>query len=147
MRVNETYMRAQSGDLDLAIEIAEKEKDPEKLNLFAQRAKAIATRNLFTDTLYRHHVTSSKEIARCTNTVYLRLFNGNASQLKERKQLPKKANLRDNMDRTELAATEFAELLAIKRIEKKNAQGFVECNEHCDKAAMIISNAMREALI
>lgn len=57
------------------------------------------------------------------------------------------ANLRDNMDRTELAATEFAELLAIKRIEKKNAQGFVECNEHCDKAAMIIANAMREALI
>ena len=147
MRVNETYMRVQSGDLDLAIEIAEKEKDPEKLNLFAQRAKAIATRNSFTDTLYRHHVTSSKEIARCTNTVYLRLFNGNASQLKERKQLPKKASLRDNMDRTELAATEFAELLAIKRIEKKNAQGFAECNAHCDKAAMIIANAMREALI
>ena len=30
MRVNETYMRAQSGDVTLAAEIAEKQKDPKK---------------------------------------------------------------------------------------------------------------------
>ena len=146
MRVNETYMRAQSGDVTLAAEIAEKQKDPKKTEWLAQRTKAIHARNVLTDTLSRHGVKTGVEIATCTNTVYRHLFHASAKELKEKRGLPEKANLRDNMSRIELAATEFAELLASERIETRNASGIKDCNKHCGQAARIVANAVSDAL-
>ena len=146
MRVNETYMRAQSGDVTLAAEIAEKQKDPKKTDWLAQRVKSIHARNILTDTLSRHGVKSGAEIAKCTNTVYKQLFHATAKEIKERRGIPEKANLRDNMSRIELAATEFAELLASERIEKRNETGFDDCNKHCGQAARIVANAVSDAL-
>lgn len=146
MRVNETYMRAQSGDVTLAAEIAEKQKDPKKTEWLAQRLKSIHARNILTDTLSRHGVKAGVEIATCTNTVYRHLFHATAKELKEKRGLPAKANLRDNMSRIELAATEFAELLASERIETRKASGFSDCNKHCGQAARIVANAVSDAL-
>lgn len=146
MRVNETYMRAQSGDVTLAAEIAEKQKDPKKTEWLAQRLKSIHARNVLTDTLSRHGVKSGVEIATCTNTVYRQLFHKDAKELRAARKLPKSANLRDNMSRLELAATEFAELLASERIERHEARGMTECNKHCGVAARLVANTVQDSL-
>ena len=144
MHINESYMRAQSGDVTFAAEIAEKQKDPKKTQWLAQRLKSIHARNVLTDTLSRHGVKAGVEIATCTNTVYRHLFHASAKELKEKRGLPAKANLRDNMSRLELAATEFAELLASERIEREQANGLKQCDSHCGHAARIVANAVRD---
>ena len=82
MRVNETYMRAHSGDVTLAAEIAEKQQDPKKTAWLAQRVKSIHARNVLTDTLSRHGVKAGVEIAQCTNTVYRHLFHKTAKEMR-----------------------------------------------------------------
>ena len=146
MRVNETYMRAQSGDVTLAAEIAEKQKDPKKTEWLAQRLKSIHARNVLTDTLSRHGVKTGVEIAQCTNTVYRNLFHKTAKEMRIARKLPEKANVRESMSRIELASTEFAELLASERIETRKASGFSDCNKHCGQAARIVANAVSNAL-
>ena len=146
MRVNETYMRAQSGDVTLADEIAEKQKDPKKTAWLAQRVKSIHARNVLTDVLSRHGVKTGVEIAQCTNTVYRHLFHATAKEMRIARKLPEKANVRESMSRIELAATEFAELLASERIETRKASGFSDCNKHCSQAARIVANAVSDAL-
>ena len=146
MRVNETYMRAQSGDVTLAAEIAEKQQDPKKTAWLAQRVKSIHARNVLTDVLSRHGVKTGVEIAQCTNTVYRNLFNKTAKEMRIARKLPEKANVRESMSRIELASTEFAELLASERIETRKASGFNDCNKHCGQAARIVANAVSDAL-
>ncbi len=146
MRVNETYMRAQSGDVTLAAEIAEKQQDPKKTAWLAQRVKSIHARNVLTDVLSRHGVKTGVEIAQCTNTVYRNLFHKTAKEMRIARKLPEKANVRESMSRIELAATEFAELLATERIETRKASGFSDCNKHCGQAARIVANAVSDAL-
>ena len=146
MRVNETYMRAQSGDVTLAAEIAEKQKDPKKTEWLAQRVKSIHARNVLTDVLSRHGVKTGVEIAQCTNTVYRHLFHKTAKEMRIARKLPEKANVRESMSRIELASTEFAELLASERIETRKASGFSDCNKHCGQAARIVANAVSDAL-
>ena len=46
--------------------------------------------------------------------------------------------------RLELAATEFAELLASERIEREQANGLKQCDSHCGHAARIVANAVRD---
>lgn len=144
MRVNETYMRAQSGDVTLAAEIAEKQQDPKKTAWLAQRVKSIHARNVLTDVLSRHGVTKGYEFAQCTNTVYRHLFHKTANEMRIARKLPEKANVRESMSDLELAATEFAEILASKRIEREQANGLKQCDSHCGHAARIVANAVRD---
>ena len=144
MRVNETYMRAQSGDVTLAAEITEKQQDPKKTAWLAQRVKSIHARNVLTDVLSRHGVTKGYEFAQCTNTVYRHLFHKTANEMRIARKLPEKANVRESMSDLELAATEFAELLASKRIEREQANGLKQCDSHCGHAARIVANAVRD---
>lgn len=146
MRVNETYMRAQSGDVTLAAEIAEKQQDPKKTAWLAQRVKSIHARNVLTDVLSRHGVKTGVEIAQCTNTVYRNLFHKTVKEMRIARKLPEKANVRESMSRIELASTEFAELLASERIETRKASGISDCNKHCGQAARIVANAVSDAL-
>ena len=140
--LNEFY----DGVVELADEIAEKQKDPKKTAWLAQRVKSIHARNVLTDVLSRHGVKTGVEIAQCTNTVYRHLFHATAKEMRIARKLPEKANVRESMSRIELAATEFAELLASERIETRKASGFSDCNEHCSEAARIVANAVSDAL-
>ena len=140
------FSRYLDGDVTLAAEIAEKQQDPKKTAWLAQRVKSIHARNVLTDVLSRHGVKTGVEIAQCTNTVYRHLFHATAKELKEKRGLPAKANLRESMSRIELASTEFAELLASERIETRKASGFSDCNKHCGQAARIVANAVSDAL-
>lgn len=146
MQVNETYMRAQSGDVTLAAEIAEKQQDPKKTAWLAQRVKSIHARNVLTDTLTRHGVKTGVEFAGCTNAFYQGMFEKTAKELKEERNLPANANLRDSMDETELLAIALAENLAERKIRTTNSQGYTECKTRCLDASKIIADAVRNAL-
>lgn len=146
MRVNETYMRAQSGDVTLAAEIAEKQQDSKKTAWLAQRVKSIHARNVLTDTLTSHGVTKGYEIEGCTNAVYQGMFENTAKEIKEERNLPANANLRDSMDETELLAIALAENLAKRKIQATNSQGYTECKTRCLDASKIIADAVRNAL-
>lgn len=146
MRVNEIYMRAQSGDVTLAAEIAEKQQDPKKTAWLAQRVKSIHARNVLTDTLTSHGVTKGYEIEGCTNAVYQGMFEKTAKEIKEERNLPANANLRDSMDETELLAIALAENLAKRKIQATNSQGYTECKTRCLDASKTIADAVRKVL-
>lgn len=107
------FSRYLDGDVSLAVEIAEKQTDNEKVEWLCRELTKIGNgRRLIAD----------GEIARAIGD-----------------DLHISGSL-------ELAATEFAELLASERIRKHEASGIRECNKHCGVAASIVANAVRDTL-
>ena len=125
MKANETFMRAMVGDVTLAAEIAERQNDPAKLQKLVDHLRKL-NEPYFAIKMGQHGVTAPAEIEVLKSSL--------------------KINLPDNMSRLELAATEFAELLASERIETRKASGFSDCNKHCGQAARIVANAVSDAL-
>ena len=123
MKVNEAFMRVMAGDVTLAAEIAEKQKDPAKLQKLVDHLRK-SNEPYFAIKMGQHGVTDPAEIEVLKSSL--------------------KINLPDNMSRLELAATEFAELLASKRIEREQANGLKQCDSHCGHAARIVANAVRD---
>ena len=142
----ETYARVATGDKTLAVEIIEKQKKPEDAEWIANRANATVARNKFTKCLQEHGVTKGYEIAGCTNAIYQGMFEKTAKEIREERNLPANANLRDSMDETELVATKLAEILAKRKIQATNSQGYTECKTRCLDASKIIADAVRKAL-
>ena len=122
----ETYARVATGDKTLAVEIIEKQKKPEDAEWVANRANAVVARNKFTKCLQEHGVTKGYEIAGCTNAVYQGMFEKTAKEIREERNLPANANLRDSMDETELLSIALAENLAKRKIQATNSQGYTE---------------------
>ena len=145
-RILETYARVESGDKTLAVEIIEKQKKPEDAEWIANRANAVVARNKFTKCLQEHGVTKGYEIAGCTNAVYQGMFEKTAKEIREERNLPANANLRDSMDETELLSIALAENLAKRKIQTTNSQGYVQCKTRCLDASKIIADAVRNAL-
>ena len=105
------FSRYLDGDVSLAVEIAEKQTDNEKVEWLCRELTKIGNgRRLIAD----------GEIARAI---------GDDLQIS---------------GRLELAATEFAELLASERIEREQANGLKQCDSHCGHAARIVANAIRD---
>lgn len=123
MKVNEAFMRVMAGDVTLAAEIAEKQKDPAKLQKLVDHLRK-SNEPYFAIKMGQHGVTDPAEIEVLKSSL--------------------KINLPDNMSDLELAATEFAELLASKRIEREQANGLKQCDSHCGRAARIVANAVRD---
>ena len=142
----ETYARVATGDKTLAVEIIEKQKKPEDAEWIANRANAVVARNKFTKCLQEHGVTKGYEIAGCTNAVYQGMFEKTAKEIREERNLPANANLRDSMDETELLSIALAENLAKRKIQNTNSQGYTECKTRCLDASKIIADAVRNAL-
>lgn len=142
----ETYARVATGDKTLAVEIIEKQKKPEDAEWIANRANATVARNKFTKCLQEHGVTKGYEIAGCTNAVYQGMFEKTAKEIREERNLPANANLRDSMDETELLSIALAENLAKRKIQATNSQGYTECKTRCLDASKIIADAVRNAL-
>lgn len=142
----ETYARVATGDKTLAVEIIEKQKKPEDAEWIANHANAVVARNKFTKCLQEHGVTKGYEIAGCTNAVYQGMFEKTAKEIREERNLPANANLRDSMDETELLSIALAENLAKRKIQATNSQGYTECKTRCLDASKIIADAVRNAL-
>lgn len=108
----------------------------------ATRLKGIQTRNLFTDTLKSHKVIGLG-YRNCTNAIYRPLFGGNASLIREKKNIVSTtANTRDCMTRTELIAVELAESLATDHIEENNVIGNRKCEIVSENASRCVAGAV-----
>jgi len=121
MHVNEVYMRYRSGDVTLADEIADK-AGPEDQEWLAVRTIGKVARNQFTGTLREHDV-RGRGYADCTNAIYKPILGGTARKIREQKQLPAKANVRETLNIKELLAVGLSEVLSKERIEDESLYG------------------------
>jgi hypothetical protein len=71
----------------------------------------------------------------CTDEAYRKLFDAPAWQLRQRRNLPKRTNLRDKMDIVELSAVKLTEALATQRITVEDSRGNSECKEATGRTA------------
>lgn len=94
------------------------------------RLAGIDTRNHFTDTLDDHGVAGA-DFGICTNNIYKPILGGKATEVRHKRGLPPKANLREHMSVVELAGTQFAEALAADKIEREGRQGLNPCASAC----------------
>lgn len=153
------YAKALSPDLHYAVNQAfferlEEEANPDKIidrgiatykkqghteEWIADRLSGKASRVALCSTLSRHGVTN-KGFGPCTNAIYTALYGGGADKVREKKNLPAKANPRDHMGRMELSALMFAENLAAESIERKNINGDKPCEYACFNAAKQVAD-------
>lgn len=109
----------------------------------AARIQGIERRHFFCDTLQLHGVEGAG-YAMCTNAIYEELFDGTAAELREERNLPAKANVRDSFNMLESSATMFAEAKAADTIKKRNLQGNKECREASQKAGRAVRKVLDE---
>lgn len=107
-----------------------------------KRLTGKGVRNEFTSTLKKHGVIGDG-YKRCTNAMYIELYGKEASEIKEKKGLDKKDNLRENMSLLELQSIAFAETLAMDDIEKNRRYG----NEECAKTANLAARSVRKSIL
>ena len=142
IEVREVWLRYRAGDAPLADEILQKAS--KEANLWtAKRAMARAQRVQYTDIL-RDHGVEGRGYADCTNAVYQRLFDGAAHDLRRRMGLPKNANIRDNLDVSEMAFVMAAEALSSERIVEEERRGNAECASASAKSASAIRRAIED---
>lgn len=125
--------------IDRAIKSWKKKgKDDEWIS---KRIEASAIRLTFTKTLAAHGVTQAG-FGACTNGIYTFLFGGGAEKVREKKNLPEKANTREHMSKLELAAVGFAEELAAENIKAKSIYGNKPCEAECKTSSKIVRDAI-----
>ena len=107
------------------------------------RIQGIERRHFFCDTLQLHGVEGAG-YAMCTNAIYEELFDGTAAELREERNLPAKANVRDSFSMLESSATMFAEAKAADTIKKRNLQGNKECRDASQRAGRAVRKVLDE---
>lgn len=105
VEIRDVFLRYKRGDESLFEEIRENKAKKEATHHELHRLVGKEVRKRFTKTLDEHGVKKPFEYALCTNEVYKPLLGGTAKQVKEKRGLHPKANLRDNMSLRELAYT------------------------------------------
>jgi hypothetical protein len=111
----------------------------------AQRLQGIDTRKAFTDKLQQHGV-EGQGYRECTDAIYDGVLGGTAKELRQQRSLPTKANVRDNLDTDELSAVSFAEVVARKRLDRRQAQGNHQCKQVCEQTGSDVGEAIRKLL-
>lgn len=130
VKINETFLRAESGDVTLAAEIADKASAKDQKWL-ANRLKGIECRNELTSELSRHQV-NGKGFGLCTDSTYKGLFGATAKELRKTRNLPVKANVRNELSSDELGTIMFAEIATRKKLEKNlDVSGNTQCADFC----------------
>ena len=105
------------------------------------RIQGVQARNLLTSVAGTHGV-RGEGFRDITNAVYMPILGGTAAQIRQRDNLPEKANIRDSRSVLELRAIEFAELLATENIETKNCFGNEACVNECYRAGVEVNAAV-----
>jgi len=142
---------------EVFFERIEEEKNPDKIvdraistyerkgmssEWIMKRLTGKGVRNEFTSTLRKHGVIGDG-YKRCTNAMYVELYGKEASEIREKKGLAKKDNLRENMSLLELQSIAFAETLAMDDIEKNRRYS----NEECAKTANLAARSVRKSIL
>lgn len=140
IEVREVWLRYRKGDATLADEILQR-ATAEENKWAGARALARSERVSYTGVLKKQGV-EGKGYMRCTEAVYVNLLGGKSFELRDRRGLAPKVNLRDNLDVAELSYVMAAEALSSERILEENRRG----NEACEEASGISANAIRRAI-
>ncbi len=111
----------------------------------AQRLQGIDTRKAFTDKLQQHGV-EKQGYRECTDAIYDGVLGGTAKELRQQRALPKKANVRESLGVDELSAVNFAEMVAGKRLERRQAQGNHQCKQVCEQTGSDVGEALKKLL-
>ena len=100
-------------------------------------------RKEFTACLMKHGVETPLGFKNCTNAIYEPLYGeGGTSIIREKKNLPDTAKIRDNMSELELSAVDFAETLARHNIEEMRISGEKRCELECQNSSRIVARAI-----
>ena len=140
IEVKEVFLRYKAADPTLADEILQR-ASAEDNRWAGIRALSRSNRNTYTQTLKEHGVVA-KGYMDCTEAVYQALLGGKSYELRARRGLPPKTNLRDHMNVEELSYVMAAEALSAERIAEEERQG----NHQCAEASSIGSAAIRNAI-
>lgn len=143
LEVLEVWLRYRAGDPLLADEVLERASDEDNLWV-ARRAQARVMRNIYTDTLKRHGVTGPG-YGQCTDEGYIGLFGQKATALRHDLGLPRKANVRNHLTRTDLSQIVLMEDLAAEGIEAERSQGNSDCKEATGRMARHVRTAVEAA--
>lgn len=111
----------------------------------AQRLQGMDTRKAFTNKL-QHHGVEGAGYGQCTDAIYEGVLGAPAKELRQERNLPVQANVRDSLDTEELATISVAEMVAGKRLDKSNAQGNRQCRTVCQKAGSDVRAALQKLL-
>src|SRR5690554_4733744 len=142
VEIRDVFLRYKRGDESLVDEIRENKARREATDHELHRQIGKDVRKRFTKTLDEHGVKKPIEYASCTNEVYKPILGGTAKQVREKRGLHAKANLRDSMSIAELAFTMASEALASERIEQQASQGFIQCRDATKQASVAIKSAI-----
>lgn len=107
------------------------------------RFQGKATRNRLVSVLAAHGV-QQEGYRLCTNATYTPLWGGSASTIRQRKNLPARANPREHMSEKELVSLHLAELLAAESIEQKNTHGNQRCATECFLASQSVARIIQQ---
>jgi hypothetical protein len=140
VEVREVWLRYRAGDPTLADEVLAR-ATPAANRWAIRRAEARVTRNEYTQVLSDHGV-AGRGFRDCTDEEYLRLFDGHAWELRLKRGLPAKANVRDSMTEIELTTIRLTEMLASERIEEEDRRGNYECKEATGRTAKNVRSAI-----
>jgi hypothetical protein len=140
IEVREVWLRYRAADARLADDVLSR-ASPAANRWVARRAEARITRNEYTEILRGHDVVG-RGYSDCTDEAYFRLFDGPAWQLRLKRGLPKKANVRDSMNEFELTTIRLTEILAGERIEEEDRRGNAECKEATGRTATNVRRAI-----
>jgi hypothetical protein len=98
------------------------------------RVKGICGRNIYTDSLHKAGIKDTKSYAMATSSLNKGLTGMTVAEHKKAvaeemksQNLPVRANHRDNLTKSELAAIYMAEVLASEEIETRGAKGVAQC--------------------
>ena len=110
----------------------------------AQRLKTIDNRKELTDT-WKERGAKDRDYAILTDEIYKSTFNMNTAQYKELKGISKtKRNLRDSMEKLELAITNLAEVTANEMHNTNNSFGLAKLKDDVQEAGKITGKARKE---
>jgi hypothetical protein len=140
VEVRDVWLRYRAGDATLADDVLSR-ASPDANRWAIRRAEARVTRNEYTQVLGEHGV-AGRGFRDCTDEAYLRLFDGQAWQLRLKRNLPVKANVRDSMTEIELTTIRLTEMLAGERIEEEDRRGNYECKEATGRTARNVRGAI-----
>lgn len=142
VEMKEVWLRYRAGDVALADDILQRATE-EQNEWAGVRALGRAKRQEFTKTLSTHGV-DGYGFATCTDAIYKAMLDGTAKQLKVARELPAKANLRDNLSRDDLVFVMAAEVMARRRIEDENPWGNSPCANATRRSAERLRAAIEE---
>ena len=110
----------------------------------AARHEGVAHRLAFTNRLKTSGVRGSG-YGDCTRAIYQPLFGGSTGTIRSKYGAPDKANVRDYLGQTQLAAVGLAEALAAERIEKEGTYGNLACEHTCNLVGQTVAKLITES--